>query len=780
MGRPITFTVDARLLQELGERLVGRPHIALAELIKNAYDADATVVDIRFDADSIQVSDNGHGMSEGTFVARWMRIGTTQKAREHLSPGFRRPLTGSKGVGRLAAQLLASDLEIVSTALTNPRDIAGSEGATLAPGIEASIRWSDAILQRDLTSVTVDFDDAPASQRYADNSSHGTCIRLGGLLADWGADEFRGLAQEIWALQPPFEEAGAREFEVRLTTPLPDVQESFDRQMSALLDIASATLTGRMLPTGERGPSNAERIVLDLSDRKDDQDGELDSKGEPPGTQREVEARRPPDPTRNLELTLDLVGYPRRSYVIEIPNCQIDDFDFEVRIFDLVHRQPLGIRVGEAREYLSTFGGVHLYDNGFRLPYYGPDNDWLRLELDHARRLSRSRLLPPDLQISNAMQDLPSNKRVFGAANISTSHEQRAAQEANRDSAKALAIQISRDRLADNLAFKQVARTVRLGIDLYAIARAQSKVRRVLERPRPARQSASTAVNRAAHVVESLRDDLPSASYEALRETIDVVADELKARDSEARAYASLLGSLATAGMTSLAYEHEVAAQRGQIDEVARNLDSIARRTSRSVAAELGLLASTLQEWGQRSERIRALFRPLLEEENRTEIGRYRARAIVEDVSEILSVLARRTRVDCGGVDKALLLPPATYTAWSAVVQNILVNAYRATLESRPGRVLVDGGGSDGAGFLRFQDNGHGGVDLKRADRLFLPFERSGAVTERAAALGLGGSGLGLTIVRMITDEVGCRVGFEEPDPGWSTAIRISWGGAKR
>ena len=42
------FTVDAELLRELGERLVGRPHIALAELIKNSYDADATKVEIGF------------------------------------------------------------------------------------------------------------------------------------------------------------------------------------------------------------------------------------------------------------------------------------------------------------------------------------------------------------------------------------------------------------------------------------------------------------------------------------------------------------------------------------------------------------------------------------------------------------------------------------------------------------------------------------------------------------------------------------------------------------
>ena len=37
------FAVDAALPQELGERLIGQSHIALAELVRNAYDADAHV-----------------------------------------------------------------------------------------------------------------------------------------------------------------------------------------------------------------------------------------------------------------------------------------------------------------------------------------------------------------------------------------------------------------------------------------------------------------------------------------------------------------------------------------------------------------------------------------------------------------------------------------------------------------------------------------------------------------------------------------------------------------
>src|SRR5437588_6167495 len=104
------FVIDASLLRELGERLIGRPAIALGELVKNAFDADATTCRIDFGNDQIIVSDNGMGMSEGDFLRHWMRIGTTHKVDERLSPRLKRPLTGSKGIGRLSAQFLADEL----------------------------------------------------------------------------------------------------------------------------------------------------------------------------------------------------------------------------------------------------------------------------------------------------------------------------------------------------------------------------------------------------------------------------------------------------------------------------------------------------------------------------------------------------------------------------------------------------------------------------------------------------------------------------------------------
>ena len=111
---PVRFQADSALLRELGERLVGQPHIALAELIKNAYDADATQCTISIDADEITVIDNGHGMTKDEFLSHWMTIGTRHKQDKGESRHFGRNVTGSKGVGRLSAQFLAHNLELTT------------------------------------------------------------------------------------------------------------------------------------------------------------------------------------------------------------------------------------------------------------------------------------------------------------------------------------------------------------------------------------------------------------------------------------------------------------------------------------------------------------------------------------------------------------------------------------------------------------------------------------------------------------------------------------------
>lgn len=757
----LTFTVDAELLRELGERLVGRPHMALAELIKNSYDADASRVEITFANDQIRVVDDGHGMTEEVFIDQWMRIGTTAKVRQKQSPGLGRPLTGSKGVGRLSVQLLAREMGLRSTALVDvdPRKLrrrADLRDEELGPEIGAEIVWPDALKERELTDVGVDFSTQTPNTGFAGGSRCGTAIELRRLVDPWDANSFRLLAREIWALQPPRSvQAGSQEaFTVTLTSPDQSVPESFEDQMGKILDIAAAHVSGRLLSAGEEPPANAQTFTLPTGERQSST-GDL-------------------APSRQLLIRVKVAGRRPTRFVVEVTDCQIAELDFDLRVFDLVNRQPEGIKVAVAREYLSRWGGVHIYDSGFRLPYYGPDEDWLRIEIDHAHRLSRSDLVPADLQVRNGMQDLPTNRRIFGTTKISTAVEQRAAKLNDRRPSDALAIQVTRDRLADNRAFDQLQRCVRLGVDLYALERARSKVQRATQRRRSRTSDSSTALGRASGVVDELKPKISAAEYEALRESIDDVIEDTGTMREEAMAYSALLGALATAGMTSLAYEHEISKQKAQIRDSARRLRRFVKKAPDDLAESLVAEADALDEWAVRAERIRALFRPLLDEESRTAVSRFDGAKLLTDVASQMQVLARATQVDHADVPAGLQLPLGGYAAWSAVFQNLLTNAFRATRVSRPAKVRIDGGTSGRMSWIRVQDNGEG-VELTDADRLFEPFERAAAIDPQSEALGLGGSGLGLTIVRMILDEVGATVSFVAPEPSWATAIRVEW-----
>lgn len=117
--KEVGFTVDAGLIQRLGYELVGRAETAVSELIKNAYDADATVVDVNF-IDSNQkggiliISDNGVGMSEYQLVNGFMRISSADKIHNPISERFKRTKAGRKGIGRFATQRLGEQLTIVT------------------------------------------------------------------------------------------------------------------------------------------------------------------------------------------------------------------------------------------------------------------------------------------------------------------------------------------------------------------------------------------------------------------------------------------------------------------------------------------------------------------------------------------------------------------------------------------------------------------------------------------------------------------------------------------
>ncbi len=98
----LPVTVDKSHLITIGERLYSESIELIRELVNNAYDADATQVDIKMTNDLIEVKDNGTGMDlEG--LKQYFNIGSPEKILKSRSPLFGRDLIGQFGIGKFAS-----------------------------------------------------------------------------------------------------------------------------------------------------------------------------------------------------------------------------------------------------------------------------------------------------------------------------------------------------------------------------------------------------------------------------------------------------------------------------------------------------------------------------------------------------------------------------------------------------------------------------------------------------------------------------------------------------
>ena len=715
----LPFTIDAELLRELGERLVGKPHVALAELVKNSYDADATEVTINFipDENSIKIIDNGHGMTFDEFKNFWMRIGTTHK-REKQSKKLGRLMTGSKGVGRLAVQFLANKLTII----TIPAD-------KNHKWLKAQINWNKAIETKsaetkELTEVEVTYDEF--NRKPSDTRDlQGTSIILEELKDEWTEDSIEDLASELWWLQPPLNSStgdSKDQFKIHFRSAQKDYSKAFVDQMNAIKRIWIARLVGKT------------------------EDGEVEFSLQFQGEQ----------PTNHKYKIADFIhNNGAFNKVKNLNKCR-----FEIRIYNLSHRQKFGIKVDTAREYFRKYGGVHVYDGGFRLPYYGSsESDWLKLEYDHSHRRNVSELLPKEIQVFRALYDLPTLGRVFGIVKINTSTEPN------------LGIMITRDRLTDTIAYKDLVTTVRYAFDWYANETARRKIEEI--KVGASAEPISLKFERVEQVLEYYEPEISKEVYQEVHKRVQEATTAAESHQELILEQMGLLAPLATAGISALSYQHELKKQFADIENTIDRMKNI-ETMSPELQEDLQSLSTDLASWLKRAKATNLLFDYIADTENTQLRHSLRARAVIEEITNQTNFLARGAEIDYSQIDERLRLPEASFAEWGAIFQNVLINAFNAMLDSPKRRLRISFHSHEKFREILIQDTGHG-INLTDADRLFEPFQRASKISAERKALGYGGTGLGLTIVRLLANNIGCRVQFVEPDDGFKTAFSIRW-----
>ena len=365
MAGNLEFNPKARIIRTIGDQLISGPEAAVIELVKNAYDADASFVRVQFvppvtkGQGRINVIDDGHGMSLGDIKSKWMEPATPDKKRSRSSPGGRRFL-GSKGIGRFSAAKLGSKMGLRSIAVDGT-----SRKEVIIPEIDWEVFSEDIYLN----DIRIEFYEQDTDE------ATGTELEILELSEDWTRTKIKQLHLELKRLIAPLGIQGAiqnvgdqKEFKIYL-----DLSRCTNE--TAGFDGSHLINGGVVLDDDQDSFLVTAAPLLDTCDYEIE--GKFDEMGSFSGTMAIHRGQQEP---RSLELQVPMQDGESSCGTVQV---HFYIFDREASALKAtMGRAGLGdLTAAKSRQILDEISGVAIYRAGFRIrPYGDPENDWLTLD----------------------------------------------------------------------------------------------------------------------------------------------------------------------------------------------------------------------------------------------------------------------------------------------------------------------------------------------------------------------------------------------------------------
>jgi signal transduction histidine kinase len=329
------FRVDLRLLLELGERLISRDEIAVIELVKNAYDADANIVNVNIESNRIEIIDDGEGMDKSDIAEGWLTIGSSYKNQHKITHKGRRVL-GEKGLGRLAILRLGKKITIFTQKVNQPCYNIIFDWVNVHENL---------IHAKKFTSLSdFNFDTKEVhDQIFSEN--HGTKII-------------------IEKLNKPWEKKGID----RLRTFLSRLLEEYDKGLieESKKFIINYNVNGNPIPLLPPEILLNPHYYLEISvDKTGKYEGIFNWKIEKSQDSEKIEGRIPP---------VKKVGGKTEQFWASDPDEGCGPFVFKLNVWDLDSKEIKG-----SKDVLKEWSGVSLIKDTIRV--IQPDSDWLGLDL---------------------------------------------------------------------------------------------------------------------------------------------------------------------------------------------------------------------------------------------------------------------------------------------------------------------------------------------------------------------------------------------------------------
>ena len=711
------FSVDASLINRLGRELVTRKEIAVAELIKNSYDADATEVSVTFldtenSGGTLIIEDDGNGMSRNQLISGFMRLASTEKIHEPYSPKFKRLRAGKKGIGRFATQRLGRKL-MISTKSQNTRN-----------GFELEIDWNKFETDKELFLI---------SQEVRENStreSGGTTLKITNLEDAWLDEDIKRVFRYVADLLQPFKlmkhTKKSDKFEVKIYHE-DDQQKTEVASVEKLIyENAIAIINGDVNSIGRGEISySSERYRVNVPKKefgfKDDQEKTLKFSS-----------------LRNIKF----VAY----YFIQ----------------DELPKNSKSL----IWNFLRENGGIRIYRNGFKVPHYGDSkNDWLSLDQRAARRLIlvpfKNQNFIGFVEIVDVDGDIFEETSSREGLLENTAYKELQSFVGNALEELVVFIGAERGRKVRPTKSLQTTPPIdRIGI---ALERLDKSIDLVVSESKNKKlpEVAKNALSQIAEIAKETAETTKSL-FEEHKDAIRVTLEEVE-----------MLRILASLGLAIGEFTHETKtlfpslktaadniANSASLDEIhimaiemKRNVDSLTDYLSyfdRSIAANT-----------QRDTKPQDINQVL-----------YQFWKTIYPSAKVRGISVIEPEIHGYNLLTTSMHP----SEWSSILFNLYTNSLKAIYRTRRGngKIFIKGGKEGRYIFAEFADDGDG-VKEKIRDKIFNAFITTSQIPNplEDPIQGLQGSGLGLKIVKDIVESRKGKIYLIGAPRGYSTCFRI-------
>ncbi len=703
----ISFRPYARLLTMLGDQLIKNERIALVEIIKNSYDADADCVKVSFEnfnddmstnANSkIIVEDNGRGMSQEEICNAWMNPATPQKYNrkkegKRTTPEKKRVIQGEKGIGRFAVLKLGKKITVATK----------TNGSNFESVLDYDFtRFDDEFTEESGTAKDIFLDEIKINYSESDppklvKEPHGTLIEICGLKGSWSDKSIKKLCGDIYNLTDPISKITGRK------------NDNFDIHI---------TCNGEIKPIEYENAEDIKALIEDKSVLKiqgefnSDKNAFIFTDDENESHETEIQL----SDTKLTGLWIYRDRYKEEQNMEEDKKYNCGSFKFHFYIFDF----SLGIsgkyELNREQRKMLKDHRIYLYRDGVRVyPYGDPNDDWLNIDI--ARGTGRA-------------GDFFSNDQMIGWIDITQEYNPNLRDKTNREGL------IEKENAVEHFIF--LISVFLSYIRQYPYSRYQQK-----KKDKSAVELAQKRL-----IFKNLSDLKKSLSEQGLRSEVDKVG-KIEKKYKKERDYlvqrAETVEDLAGVGLSVEMTSHDIMLMMGRAQDTSKVIAKLARdHCNEQIQEKANMLVGILSQVSDGMQDIQGLFKSAKRRRKNLKIE-----PILDKIFDLYKGLLEKRKIH---YEKEVLSgSPLIADTTDAVIMQVLINLFdnssywldteteTKSEKRRKIKVLLNGN----QGELIFADNGPG-IDKEDIPYIFEAFY---------SGKGQKGRGLGLYIARQLLE----------------------------